>query len=52
MQSLRKNKAIYTLLAPGVVWYVIFCYMPMGGLSLAFKDFKFNLGIMFHPGEN
>lgn len=44
-----KNRAIYTLLIPGIVWYFIFAYMPMGGLSLAFKDFKANLGIWGSP---
>ncbi|MCA1294821.1 ABC transporter permease subunit [Paenibacillus sp. alder61] len=39
----------YTLLIPGLVWLVLFAYMPMGGLSLAFKDFKANLGIWGSP---
>ena len=44
-----KNRMIYTLLLPGVIWYIIFVYMPMGGLSLAFKSFKANLGILRSP---
>jgi putative aldouronate transport system permease protein len=34
---------------PGVVWYIIFAYMPMGGLSLAFKEYRANLGILGSP---
>ena len=34
---------------PGIVWYVVFCYLPMGGLSLAFKTLKANLGIWQSP---
>ncbi|MDR0642802.1 MAG: ABC transporter permease subunit [Treponema sp.] len=44
-----KNRVIYTLLIPGLIWYIIFAYLPMGGLSLAFKTFKANLGIWRSP---
>lgn len=44
-----KHRAVYTLLIPGLVWYFIFAYMPMGGLSLAFKHYKANLGIWGSP---
>lgn len=43
------NKETYLLLIPGIVWYVIFCYMPMGGLTLAFKTYRANLGIWGSP---
>jgi putative aldouronate transport system permease protein len=49
ISSIWKNRMIYTLLIPGLVWYVCFAYMPMGGLSLAFKEFKANLGILGSP---
>ena len=44
-----KNRMIYTLLLPGLIWYIIFAYGPMGGLSLAFKTYKANLGILASP---
>ncbi|MDR2103146.1 MAG: ABC transporter permease subunit [Treponema sp.] len=44
-----KYRIIYTLLLPGLIWYIIFAYLPMGGLSLAFKTFKANLGIWRSP---
>jgi putative aldouronate transport system permease protein len=44
-----KNRVIYTLLIPGVLWYIVFAYFPMGGLSLAFKQYKANLGILRSP---
>lgn len=47
--EIRKNKMIYTLLLPGLVWLFVFAYMPMGGLSLAFKDYKANMGIWGSP---
>ncbi|MCP1135013.1 ABC transporter permease subunit [Paenibacillus polysaccharolyticus] len=44
-----KHRMTYTLLIPGMVWLILFAYMPMGGLSLAFKDYKANLGIWGSP---
>ncbi|MEO3946470.1 ABC transporter permease subunit [Gorillibacterium sp. CAU 1737] len=40
-----KNRMVYTLLIPGLIWLFIFAYMPMGGLSLAFKHYRANDGI-------
>jgi putative aldouronate transport system permease protein len=42
-------RVVYTLLLPGFLWYIIFAYLPMGGLSLALKTFKANLGIWRSP---
>lgn len=44
-----KNKTIYIVLLSALVWYLIFVYVPMGGLMLAFKDYKANLGILGSP---
>lgn len=44
-----KNRMVYTLLIPGLVWYVIFAYGPMGGLSLAFKEYFATKGILGSP---
>nr|WP_235946189.1 ABC transporter permease subunit [Saccharibacillus alkalitolerans] len=35
----------YTLLIPGLIWLILFAYLPMGGLSLAFKHYRANDGI-------
>lgn len=40
-----KHRMVYTLLLPGLVWLLLFAYMPMGGLSLAFKEYNARLGI-------
>lgn len=37
------------MMLPVVVWYVIFCYWPMYGIVIAFKDFKPALGILGSP---
>nr|WP_274655213.1 ABC transporter permease subunit [Paenibacillus humicola] len=40
---------VYTLLAPGLIWYIVFVYGPMGGLSLAFKSYTASGGIWGSP---
>lgn len=40
---------IYLFLLPAVIWFLIFAYYPMYGVILAFKDFKYNLGILGSP---
>lgn len=34
---------------PGIVFYFLFHYIPMYGITLAFKDFMFNKGILGSP---
>ncbi len=48
-QRVWQHRAIYSLLIPGLIWYIVFAYLPMGGLSLAFKSYKANLGIWASP---
>ena len=44
-----KYRAFYIMLAPGLIWYFIFRYMPMYGITIAFKDFSIMDGIMRSP---
>lgn len=39
------QKVLYFMLLPGLIWYIVYRYMPMGGLVMAFKDFNFKRGI-------
>ncbi|MGM9538986.1 MAG: hypothetical protein ACI3VN_11725 [Candidatus Onthomonas sp.] len=41
-----RNRYLYLLLVPCVVYFVVFKYVPMCGLVLAFKDFKFSKRIL------
>jgi ABC-type polysaccharide transport system, permease component len=43
------NKYLYILFLPALAYYIVFSYMPMYGSILAFKDFKYNLGIFRSP---
>lgn len=40
------NKYLYLLLIPCVVYFLVFNYVPMYGVIIAFKNFSFSKGIM------
>ncbi len=39
------QRYLYLLLSVGFVWYIVYRYLPMAGLIIAFKDFSFGKGI-------
>lgn len=41
-----RNRYLYLLLVPCIIYFILFKYVPMYGLVLAFKDFKFSKGIL------
>ncbi|MDD3334876.1 MAG: ABC transporter permease subunit [Eubacteriales bacterium] len=41
----RKKKCLYIMLIPCILYFLIFNYLPMGGIIIAFKDFSFKKGI-------
>lgn len=45
----RQNIPLFVMLIPGVLYYLIFRYMPMGGLVIAFKNYNFHDGIWSSP---
>ncbi|MFM9277818.1 ABC transporter permease [Paenibacillus jiagnxiensis] len=45
----RQNIPLFLMLIPGILYYVIFRYLPMGGLVIAFKDYNFRDGILSSP---
>ncbi len=40
---------LYLMLVPCIIYYVLICYIPMGGVILAFKDYSFRKGIWGSP---
>lgn len=40
------NKYVYIMAVPVILYYIIFCYVPMGGLIIAFQDYKPALGLL------
>lgn len=49
LKRMYKHKAVYMFIIPAIIWYVIFCYVPMYGITLAFKDYQFNKGMLYSP---
>ena len=45
MQELKKNRSLFLMLLPSVVLVIVLAYLPMAGLVLAFKNYRFNLGV-------
>lgn len=48
-KKVLENKWVYLFLLPGVLFLIVFAYVPMYGLLLAFKDFHIREGIMGSP---
>ncbi len=46
MDYLKRKKYLYIMLIPGVFYFLIFHYVPMYGVLIAFKDFSFKKGIL------
>ena len=42
-------KYSYLFVLPAVIWYLIFCYIPMYGITLGFKEYRFDKGILGSP---
>jgi putative aldouronate transport system permease protein len=45
----RQNIPLLIMFAPILVFYVVFKYLPMGGLVIAFKNYNMRLGILGSP---
>lgn len=46
IHDLKKNRAYYFMLVPVLVYFIIFSYIPMGGLVIAFEKFRPAQGIL------
>ena len=45
-RRIKKNKWIYLMITPGLLYFFIYKYIPMSGLIISFQDYKPYLGIM------
>ncbi|WP_242214849.1 sugar ABC transporter permease [Bacillus cereus group sp. BfR-BA-01383] len=48
-KSFRKNWELYLLISPVIAYFIVFHYIPMYGVQIAFKDFIATLGIWDSP---
>ena len=44
-KDFRDNAELSALMIPGIVLLLVFAYVPMLGIIIAFKDYRNNLGI-------
>lgn len=49
LRRIVQHKFLYMMLLPCIVFFIVFSYIPMGGLMLAFKEYQFNKGIIGSP---
>lgn len=48
-RDMKANWELYLMILPALAFYVIFCYGPMYGALIAFKNYKPQLGVMASP---
>lgn len=45
LPALRQWKYLYLMMLPGLLYFLVFAYLPMYGITLAFKEFSYRYGI-------
>lgn len=45
INDIRRNNILLLLTLPAVIWFILFAYMPMFGIIIAFKRMDYSLGI-------
>ena len=43
--SLRRDWQLWVLMIPALAFFIVFCYFPMYGVQIAFRDYKAAFGI-------
>ncbi|MBM7069182.1 sugar ABC transporter permease [Actibacterium sp. 188UL27-1] len=49
IEALKRDWQLYLMLAPTIIWLLLFLYKPMYGLQIAFKDYSVFRGIAGSP---
>ena len=48
-RDMRRQKNLHLMVLPALILLIVFNFAPLLGLQIAFKDFKFNMGIWHSP---
>ena len=48
-QNVKRHKGLYLMILPIVAYYLVFCYYPMYGAQIAFRDYTPKLGVLHSP---
>ena len=49
LRDISRNKTLYLMFVPISVYFLLFSYLPMTGIVMAFKEFNFRDGIWMSP---
>ncbi len=49
LRAMRQYPALYMMLAVGVLWFIIFKYVPMAGVVIAFQKYRLSRGLWGSP---
>lgn len=49
LEEVSRNKCLFLMILPTVIYFLIFAYLPMGGLIIAFKNYNYTQGIFGSP---
>ena len=47
ISKIKRQRFLLLMILPGLIWYLIFKYLPMLGLGLAFTDYGFRANVSF-----
>ncbi len=45
-QRIKRDKWLYLLLIPGLLYFIVFKYFPMWGVAIAFQNYSPFLGVL------
>jgi putative aldouronate transport system permease protein len=46
------HRALYLMALPGIIYYIVYKYIPIYGIVIAFKDYDISAGILGSPWAN
>ena len=44
-KNIKRDWMLLLIILPGVIYFVVFCYGPMYGILMAFKDYNISKGV-------
>ena len=45
LRHINRDKYLYLMIIPGLLFFIIFKYVPMYGITIAFKDYRISRGV-------
>lgn len=49
LYELKKNRVMYLMFLPIAIYFLVFAYLPMTGIVVAFKEFNYRDGLFLSP---